>query len=366
MRHPRSSLGRISAAQCAKVSTSLVMRVGAYPIQSQARTCLCHSNSDPSRERLETADAEVALLPLRERDASSMDLHQVHQLWQSSRALLESNRRLQNSESDQPRRENERGFSLYAAVANRVELEEVVDAAERASDAIVHGGARIERPSRSGVSGAYLIRNVTGTQNVLGIFKPFDEETAGTELPLQPAEAYFHPAEGAFKECAAYLLDHGHFANVPQTALAKCRFVERCGEEQTRKTKCGAFQVYYRNHGDAEDFGPGVFDTEAVQRIAAFDIRVLQCDRNASNVLVCDTAELLRHRGYWRESEMPEHGSERSSSRAQMQLVAIDHAYILPEQVPTVPSGMLDGLDPVSESRCRLGSSLRRRPRLFG
>jgi hypothetical protein len=289
------------------------------------------------RDKFETTDAEVALLPLRERDSSRIDLRQVHKLWQSSRALLESNQRAQSFNRSRGAKDDDQGFSLYAAVANRVELEEVIDAAELASDAITHGGARIERPSRLGVSGAYLIRNVTGTQKVLGIFKPFDEETAGVELPLQSAELYFHPAEGAFKECAAYLLDHGHFANVPQTALARCRFVERCGDAQTRRTKCGAFQVYYRNRGDAEDFGPGVFDTEAVQRIAAFDIRVLQCDRNASNVLVCDTTELLRHRGYTKESQAAAHGLERAPNRNQMQLVAIDHAYILPEQVPTVP-----------------------------
>jgi hypothetical protein len=290
-----------------------------------------------SQGTIEAADAEIALLPLRGENPTEMGAQQGHKLWQSSRALLESTRRHGCHRNDYNERSSDQGFSLYAAVAERVELEEVIDAAERASKAITNGGARLERPYRSGASGAYLIRNATGTQSVLGIFKPFDEETAGTELPLQPARMYFHPAEGAFKECAAYLLDHGHFANIPQTALAKCELVDNCGDTMTRKTKCGAFQVYYRNRGDAEDFGPGVFDTESVQRIAAFDIRVLQCDRNASNVLVCDTSELLRHRGLLKDSESCEKECKQASQRTQMQLVAIDHAYILPEQVPTVP-----------------------------
>ena len=239
------------------------------------------------------------------------------------------------------------------------DFSEILSAAARASMAISQGSARAERPYRAGVSGTYFIKKTSSSRNVLAVFKPLDEETAGTELPLRRKGWYFHAAEGAYKECAAYLLDHDGFASVPQTALARCDLGPSLGPNPVQRTKCGAFQVYHRNLGDADDFGPGVFDTEAVQRIAAFDIRVLQCDRNASNILVCEARHAPR-----RAAGLPSgdrvvdddddddddeetdddddvddevDGGSNTASRVQYQLVAIDHGYILPDGVPTLP-----------------------------
>eukprot|EP00166_Cyanidium_caldarium_P000778 ctg_1304.g411 len=236
------------------------------------------------------------------------------------------------------------------------DFSEILSAAARASMAISQGSARAERPYRAGVSGTYFIKKTSSSRNVLAVFKPLDEETAGTELPLRRKGWYFHAAEGAYKECAAYLLDHDGFASVPQTALARCDLGPSLGPNPVQRTKCGAFQVYHRNLGDADDFGPGVFDTEAVQRIAAFDIRVLQCDRNASNILVCETRHVPRRAAglpsvaravNGDDDEVEEtddddvddevDGGSSTASRAQYQLVAIDHGYILPDGVPTLP-----------------------------
>lgn len=135
-----------------------------------------------------------------------------------------------------------------------------------ADDASV-GTVQTERPSRAGVSGTYLIRGARSGA-VVGVFKPTDEEpsdVAGVSgdvpledvdpsLPLLSPVTYesehhgswpedfslglasvprarvshrkglFVKGEGAAKEVAAYLLDHGRFAGVPQTALARCCF----------------------------------------------------------------------------------------------------------------------------------------------
>lgn len=135
-----------------------------------------------------------------------------------------------------------------------------------ADDASV-GTVQTERPARAGVSGTYLIRGARSGA-VVGVFKPTDEEpsdVAGVSgdvpleevdpsLPLLSPVTYesehhgswpedlslglasvprarvshrmglFVKGEGAAKEVAAYLLDHGRFAGVPQTALARCCF----------------------------------------------------------------------------------------------------------------------------------------------
>jgi len=147
--------------------------------------------------------------------------------------------------------------------ADDVNFTELASVADDASVGTVH----TERPSRSGVSGTYLIRGAR-SKAVVGVFKPTDEEAedvAGVsgDIPLEDADpmlpllspvtdesehhgswperlslklapvprarvshrkGLFVKGEGAAKEVAAYLLDHGRFAGVPQTALARCCF----------------------------------------------------------------------------------------------------------------------------------------------
>lgn len=290
-------------------------------------------------------------------------------------------------------------------------------ATDQVRTAFRRGSARAERPPREGVCGTYFIRRNESKGAVLCVFKPVDEEATdiemspsqfpstlapspflgdSTDFSLGPAHGSasslanspigfnnafhrtnslssdsehgsrtyrasgFHAGEGAYKEVAAYLLDHERFARVPQTALATCQFssdvpeknktdsespsdssipsyggtnyfnkserldvVLDAGRSASRhsdddgsmRTKMGAFQVYVENVGDADDYGPGVFDKDQVHRIAILDIRTLNHDRHGGNILVT-------------KSESPDRRYD---------LVPIDHGYILPEVVQSVP-----------------------------
>nr|KYP76462.1 putative PI3/PI4-kinase family protein C343.19 [Cajanus cajan] len=83
-------------------------------------------------------------------------------------------------------------------------------------------------PIQSGLGGAYYFRNSNG-ENV-AIVKPTDEEPYAPNNPKgfvgkalgQPGlKRSVRVGETGFREVAAYLLDHDHFANVPSTALVK-------------------------------------------------------------------------------------------------------------------------------------------------
>lgn len=271
------------------------------------------------------------------------------------------------------------------------DFSEVALATEELSSAFRQGAARAERPPREGVCGTYFIRSENG--DVLCVFKPIDEEATDIEMSPPPrspfplggwgdsefslgpahgaALAYspvsgrglgagsvsseseyesrrgragFEAGEGAYKEVAAYMLDHDRFARVPQTALATCQFttdlpeknkkrrhirahsilmenddfdedvVEKSmvetTEESLMKTKMGALQVFVKNVGDADDFGPGVFDRDQVHRIAILDLRTLNHDRHGGNILVAKAREGAGRR---------------------YDLIPIDHGYILPD-----------------------------------
>eukprot|EP00871_Galdieria_phlegrea_P001181 jgi/Galph1/2063/GphlegSOOS_G730.1 len=214
------------------------------------------------------------------------------------------------------------------------DFSDIVDFAKSAAVAIGNGTIRSERPTRSGVSGTYFLKESFPNQKVLGVFKPSDEEpcmpnhtvskssSSTAESCLSEAVCkMFQHGLGAVKEAIAYLLDHGHFANVPQTVLASynMNFSSADSDKQesgnnSLKTKTGAFQLYVPNLGDAEDYGPGIFSVEAVQRIAFFDLRVLNCDRHGGNLLVT-----------------------RDKEKNELCLVPIDHGFILPEYFASYP-----------------------------
>lgn len=305
------------------------------------------------------------------------------------------------------------------------DFSEVVNASLEVRTAFESGSARATRPPRDGVSGTYFIRRNESHGDVLCVFKPVDEEatsidlspvfapipvppnhpaTSASNISLGPAHAAnpsfpfarsppapqhlslrrtssssseseagsrnvrasgFNTGEGAYKEVAAYLLDHDRFARVPQTALARCHFMSDLPEKKSQdgrsgksllagsvsddgnflfedghdsefdddhdqefcdssesgdrhshmRTKMGAFQVFMPNIGDADDFGPGVFDKDQVHRIAVLDIRTLNHDRHGGNILVA-------------KSNSPERRYD---------LIPIDHGYILPEVIQGVP-----------------------------
>lgn len=295
------------------------------------------------------------------------------------------------------------------------DFSEIAAASAEVKTAFQKGSARAERPPREGVSGTYFIRRNESRGAVLCVFKPVDEEATDIEMspttlplahsagspgmptdldfslgpafgvtsphPRSPGVGHtfartaslssdsefdsrfsrasgFYPGEGAYKEVAAYLLDHDRFARVPQTALAMCNFSSEIPEKNVHehhalsrrsfssdtgepfyseedftvdgdfvpgvdeeedgshlRTKMGAFQVYVENVGDADDYGPGVFDRDQVHRIAILDVRTLNHDRHGGNILV----------------------TRANSPDRRYDLVPIDHGYILPDVVQSVP-----------------------------
>lgn len=296
------------------------------------------------------------------------------------------------------------------------DFSEVALATDEVRTAFQRGSARAERPPREGVCGTYFIRGGEGdvlcvfkpvdeeaididmSPPAVSIPQPPSlafGDSSGSDFSLGPAHggfasplsrsplgmgylfhrtgslssdsetesrthesrtgraSGFHAGEGAYKEVAAYLLDHDRFARVPQTALATCQFssdvpeknksvkhiiahsiltnggdevfeddvIEKSTVETTyslgsrMRTKMGALQVFMKNEGDADDFGPGVFDKEQVHRIAILDIRTLNHDRHGGNILV----------------------TKSTSPNRRYNLVPIDHGYILPEFVQSIP-----------------------------
>lgn len=293
------------------------------------------------------------------------------------------------------------------------DFSELVIATDEVDRALASGEAIAKRPPRTGVSGTYFFCKDDDEERKLAVFKPMDEEALSIDmspspppsapiLPLLDSHEFlpgpavssylyspmcspirssvmcntstnfssdseqgshslspngFHSGEGAYREVAAYLLDHDRFARVPQTALVQWlkyadpslntspessssqaissfKWSEASNVDMTdpgmstppssvssqisdrnHLTKKGAFQVYVPNLGDADDFGPGVFDREQVHRIATFDIRTLNHDRHGGNILVTSSTHPGRR----------------------FDIVPIDHGYILPDLIQAVP-----------------------------
>lgn len=242
---------------------------------------------------------------------------------------------------------------------------------ERSRDALTSSPALGSQPCwSSGDPFSLASRAKSKSKKVTAVFKPADEEPVesspseslvsspmlslprmspdfhdGGSRAARMAAAGFRAGEGAYKEVAAYILDKG-FAGVPQTALACYTHAGADGDsvaltnadgsiisnEKARElkggearedgdgekkvhliTKVGAVQVYCENVGDADDWGPGLFPTDSVHRIAVLDIRTMNYDRHGGNILVTK-------------------GDDGSYD-----LVPIDHAFTLPETVQAVP-----------------------------
>ena len=101
---------------------------------------------------------------------------------------------------------------------------------------------------------------------------------------------------GAVRERAAYLLDP---EVVPATELV------------VLEGQRGSLQAWVDNAGSADDFGTGLFDVDNVQRVAALDLRLANCDRHGGNLLV----------------------SEPADAGSSYRLTPIDHGCVLPESL---------------------------------
>ncbi|KAL2546590.1 Phosphatidylinositol 4-kinase gamma 7 [Forsythia ovata] len=184
-------------------------------------------------------------------------------------------------------------------------------------------------PVHGGLGGAYYFRNKRGES--VAIVKPTDEEPFAPNNPKgfvgkalgQPGlKRSVRVGETGFREVAAYLLDYDHFANVPPTALVKIThsiFNVNDGvngnKPQNKKlvSKIASFQQFIPHDFDASDHGTSSFPVAAVHRIGILDIRILNTDRHAGNLLVRKLDGVGRF--------------------CQVELIPIDHGLCLPESL---------------------------------
>jgi hypothetical protein len=204
----------------------------------------------------------------------------------------------------------------------------------------IEGGVSPLRTT-GGLGGAYLCRNARG-ENV-AILKPGDEEPLAPNNPNgfvgrsigQPGlKRAIRVGEAAVREVAAFLLDHGGFANVPETVLVKCTHscfhLNRAhaleDEEPAPVTKLGSFQEYRDHDFDCSEHGTSRFPASEVHRIGILDVRLMNLDRHSGNILC---RKLGRRELEARRTAM---GQESRVDEA-VELIPIDHGYCLPEML---------------------------------
>ncbi|KAH7667229.1 1-phosphatidylinositol 4-kinase protein [Dioscorea alata] len=169
-----------------------------------------------------------------------------------------------------------------------------------AAIALASGTQPIPVSSNNHLTGAYLLRNRTAEP--FAVVKPIDEE------PLPRWLRSVHASEIGAREAAAYLLDHNRFSGVPPTALIKFSHPLLAGATARR---VASIQRFVPHDFEASDLGPSRFSITSVHRIGILDVRLLNVDRHAGNILVKRNS-----------------GDENDTSA---ELVPIDHGLCLPE-----------------------------------
>jgi len=227
-----------------------------------------------------------------------------------------------------PRKFPDRDFLLEPIIVNpKIELASVIrNMVNSAYDGLASEYYPIG--SAEGTGGAYFMLDSTG-QKYVSVFKPIDEEPMAVNnprgLPLsldgEGLKKGTIVGQGAFREVAAYVLDHPisgrrklfgdvkGFAGVPPTLMVKCLH-KGFNHPGDLIAKIGSMQMFVKNNGSCEDIGPGAFPVNEVHKISVLDIRLANADRHAGNILI-STVE----------------GNDQSV------LVPIDHGYCLPTSV---------------------------------
>ncbi|GJP49808.1 hypothetical protein CLOM_g8975 [Closterium sp. NIES-68] len=201
-----------------------------------------------------------------------------------------------------------------------------------------------------GSGGTYMLRSSGDdsakseleASRIVAVFKPMDEEPLAWNCPrgMPPSvtgeglKRGTRVGEGAYREVAAYLLDHPvndgdsrGFAGVPPTTLVRCSsgFFPAAGGSPVTPLdglemygvdvgKVGSLQQFVPAVSNCEDMGPARFPASDVHKIAILDMRLANTDRNGANILVA--------------KEPARDGGESS-----LKLVPIDHGYCMPESL---------------------------------
>nr|KYP54621.1 hypothetical protein KK1_000815 [Cajanus cajan] len=208
------------------------------------------------------------------------------------------------------------------------------DICSKYNDAVIHLFVRVkyaevrtgqDELSAEGTGGAYFMVDSTG-QRYVSVFKPIDEEPMAVNNPRglpfsedgEGLKKGTRVGQGAFREVAAYILDHPMsgrrslfgdekgFAGVPPTVLVQCLH-KGFNHPGDLTTKIGSLQMFMENNGSCEDMGPGAFPVKEVHKITVLDMRLANADRHAGNILI---------------------GKEEKNDQAV--LIPIDHGYCLP------------------------------------
>ncbi|XP_031127271.1 phosphatidylinositol 4-kinase gamma 4-like [Ipomoea triloba] len=224
-----------------------------------------------------------------------------------------------------PRKPPDRETFLEPFIVNpKIELPSVIyDMIDSTREGLYQGNYPIR--TSEGTGGAYFMLDASGS-TYISVFKPIDEEPMAVNNPHALPVSFSgeglkkgtRVGEGAYRECAAYVLDHpksgrrsfsgqvNGFAGVPPTTLVECLHSGFHNPEGVN-IKIGSLQMFMENDGSCEDMGPGTFPVEEVHKIAVLDMRLANADRHAGNILM------------------------RKLEDGQTQLIPIDHGYCLPE-----------------------------------
>jgi hypothetical protein len=142
-----------------------------------------------------------------------------------------------------------------------------------------------------GVNGTYFMKDKNGKK--IGIFKPTDEEF---HAPEDDSSSFgLLPGEAAVREAAAFRVAREHetpsYINVPPTGLVRIAspcstFAPDAPFDAAPVVKTGSLQTFVDADGDSEEFGSSRFSVDDVHRIGVLDVQILNCDRNAENLLV--------------------------------------------------------------------------------
>ncbi|KAK8952967.1 putative phosphatidylinositol 4-kinase type 2-beta [Platanthera guangdongensis] len=169
-------------------------------------------------------------------------------------------------------------------------------------------GARLA-PANRGLGGAYFLRGPAG--NCLAVVKPVMEQPLSVFVLGRPASRLCVRAiDICIRESAAYLLDHANFAGVPPTALIR---ISHPALSVHPSSRVASIQRFIPHEFDAGDLGPSRFSVASVHRIGILDVRLLNTDRHAGNLLV-------------QKQSMSKNYREEI-----VDLVPIDHGLCLPE-----------------------------------
>lgn len=140
--------------------------------------------------------------------------------------------------------------------------------------------------------------------NVSQVYKLFDSNSSPTSI-FKPYESLFKDRkEGdlalstvkhCYNEVTAYRFDQlthtGQRAGVPETRHVKlpAKVLSPAGTGTVR----GSLQKFQLNSESCEDYGPSLFAVQDVHNIGLLDLKILNCDRHAGNILFDSTRKAL-------------------------------------------------------------------------